>query len=257
LGIQNTLAFRVNFFVRALFNLLPLTATICLWEAIYEGKTDSVGGYSLAQIVSYYLLATIVDSLTSVTEDDWQIAAAIKDGQISQFLVRPIDHLSYRLCLFASGRLIYTLAALGPVLVFIIWHRTSFTAPPTLTAAAAFVLSLAFSALLQFLLSYLTALLAFWVLEISTFVFILLALQRLASGQMFPLDILPPALQKWVFLSPFPCQIYLPVRIYLGQVTGTALLASLALQAGWVLICLVAARWVWERALKSYAAVGG
>jgi len=56
----------------------------------------TVGTYSLAQMISYYLLVTIVDALTAVNDDDWQIAADIKDGNINQFLLKPIDYLGYR-----------------------------------------------------------------------------------------------------------------------------------------------------------------
>ena len=63
-----------------------------------------MAGYSLAGMISYYLLVTIVDTLTAVNEDDWQIAADIKDGNISQFLLKPINYLAYRLCLFFPGR---------------------------------------------------------------------------------------------------------------------------------------------------------
>src|SRR3954471_19652262 len=94
-GIQNTLVYRVNFLFRSLFGLIPLMATISLWRAIYAGKQSDVAGYTLAQMISYYLIVTIVDALTAVNEDDWQIAADIKDGNISQFLLKPIDYLSY------------------------------------------------------------------------------------------------------------------------------------------------------------------
>ena len=67
-----------------------------------------MGGYTLAEMISYYLVVNVVDALTAVTEDDWQIAADIKDGNISQFLLKPIDYLRYRLCLFAAGRMVYT-----------------------------------------------------------------------------------------------------------------------------------------------------
>src|SRR6185503_17228568 len=85
IGIQNTLVYRMNFLFRSAFALIPLFATISLWRAIYTGKEGDIAGYTLAQMVSYYLVVTIVDSLTAVTEDDWQIAADIKDGNISQF----------------------------------------------------------------------------------------------------------------------------------------------------------------------------
>ena len=40
------------------------------------------------------------------------------------------------------------------------------------------------------------ALLAFWVLEVSTFIFILFAFEYIAGGHLFPLDILPPLLAR-------------------------------------------------------------
>src|SRR5438067_12853031 len=131
IGIQNTLVYRVNFLFRAVFGLIPLMATIYLWRAIYAGKEagDEVAGYTLAQMTSYYLLVTIVDALTAVNEDDWQIAADIKDGNISQFLLKPIDYLAYRICLFAAGRLMYTAVALLPVTLFIFSQRQYFILP--------------------------------------------------------------------------------------------------------------------------------
>src|SRR4030095_13312961 len=98
IGIQNTLVYRVNFLLRSLFSLIPLFATISLWRAIYSSREQSIAGYTLSQMISYYLVVTIVDALTAVNEDDWQIAGDIKDGRISQFLLKPIDYMTYRLC---------------------------------------------------------------------------------------------------------------------------------------------------------------
>ena len=61
IGIQSTLGYRINFLVRTIFNLIPLLAIIIMWRAIYAGK-DNVAGYSLAEMVSYYVLVTVVDS---------------------------------------------------------------------------------------------------------------------------------------------------------------------------------------------------
>src|SRR5688500_4871568 len=89
IGIQNTLVYRVNFFFRALFGLIPLIAVIQLWQAVYDSREKTVlDGYTLAQMISYYLIVTIVDALTAVAEDDWQIAADIREGTISQFIIK-------------------------------------------------------------------------------------------------------------------------------------------------------------------------
>src|SRR5215216_1680760 len=86
IGIQNTLVYRVNFLFRSSFGLIPLFATISLWRAVYASNNGNVAGYHLAEMISYYLIVTIVDALSAVYDDDWQIAADIRDGKISQFL---------------------------------------------------------------------------------------------------------------------------------------------------------------------------
>lgn len=257
IGIQNTLTYRMNFLFRSAFSLVPLFATISLWRAIYDGKEGTVSGYSLAQMTSYYLVLTIVDALTAVTEDDWQIAADIKDGNISQFLLKPMDYLAYRLCLYGAGRLVFTACAVLPVGLFLFLQREHFVLPADFSTLCFFALSLALTALLQFFISFTMALLAFWVLEVSTFIFILYAFEYIASGHLFPLDILPPAILKALHFTPFPYMLFFPVNIYLGRINSSEIIEGLIIQAGWVLAAWALARLVWSRGIRKYSAVGG
>jgi len=258
IGIQNTLVYRVNFLFRAAFGLIPLMATIFLWRAVYAGKEDpTVGGYTLAGMISYYLLVTIVDALTGVTEDDWQIVADIKDGNINQFILKPINYLAYRLCLFFSGRLIYIVVAIFPIGLFVFLQREYLIAPASGLHFTVFLVSIALTALLQFFMSCTMAMLSFWVLEVSTFIFILFAFEYVAGGHLFPIDILPPAAAEALKLTPFPYQLFFPVSVYLGRVEGVELWKGLGIQAFWTLFFVLLARWVWGRGLRKYTAVGG
>ncbi len=259
IGIQNNLTYRVNFLFRTLFGLIPLMAILYLWRAIYAGKAAdaSVGSYSLSQMISYYLIVTVVDALTAVNEDDWQIAADIKDGNISQFLLKPIDYLAYRLCLFFSGRVTYLAVAAVPLALFILWLRRYFVLPADWSTLAFFFISTMLTALLQFFTSYAMAMLAFWVLEVSTFIFILFAFEYIASGHMFPLDILPRGLEQTLYFTPFPYQMYFPVSIYMGKAAGADLLRGLLIQTFWVIAAYCLARFAWRRGIKKYSAVGG
>lgn len=257
IGIENTLVYRVNFFFRASFALVPLLATIMLWKTIYGGSGREISGYTLGGMITYYLLVTVVDTLTAVTEDDWQIATDIKDGNISQFLLKPIDYLGYRLCLFFSGRLIYTCVSIIPVGIFMYFFRDSLVAPASAAAFGWFVVSMVLTAFLQFFMSYTMALLAFWLLEVSTVIFVLFAFEYIAGGHLFPLNILPPAMAQILNYTPFPYQLYFPVSIYLGQQTGPALVQGLIIQASWVLFFYALARYVWSCGIKKYSAVGG
>lgn len=259
IGVQNNLTYRFNFLARTLFGFIPLIALLFLWRTIYQGKGAGaeVGGYTLAQMLSYYLLTAVVDALTAVNEDDWQIATDIKDGNISQFLLKPIDYLTFRLCLFFSGRLAYLAVAAVPLAVFILCQHRYFVWPPDLGTFGLFLFSALLTALLQFFLSYTMAMLAFWVLEVSTFIFILFAFEYIASGHLFPLDILPPGVAHVLAFTPFPYQLYFPVSVYMGKITGSALTQGLLMQFLWVALAYGLARLAWARGIKHYSAVGG
>src|SRR4051812_2271859 len=88
-GVQSALAYRMNFFFQAAFNLIPLFTGLAIWRTIYSGRTSVIAGYAASQMLSYYLVAAMVDALTAATDEDWQVAAEIKDGRVSQFLVKP------------------------------------------------------------------------------------------------------------------------------------------------------------------------
>ncbi len=259
IGIQNNLTYRFNFLARTLFGLIPLVAVLYLWRTIYAGKGagGNVGDYTLPQMISYYLLTTVVDALTAVNEDDWQIATDIKDGNISQFLLKPIDYLWYRFCLFVSGRVTYIVVASMPLAIFILWLSQYFVLPRDWPTLGLFLASTLLTALLQFFMSYTMAMLAFWVLEVSTFIFILFAFEYIASGHLFPLDILPRGIEQALFFTPFPYQMFFPVSVYMGKTVGGDLARGFAIQIVWVILAYALARFAWARGIRKYSAAGG
>ena len=258
-GFQNNLQYRVNYLTRTLFSFIPLFAMLSLWRTIYAGshEPNAHNGFTEAQMIFYYLLVAVVDVFTAVNEDDWQIAADIREGNISQFLIKPVDYLWYRLGLFLSGRLAFMAVAILPLAAFIFCLRQYLLPPPDALTFGVFLFSVVLTALLQFFISYAMAMLAFWLLEISTFIFILYAFEYIASGHLFPLDVLPPVVKQFCFLTPFPYQLYFPISVYMGKVTGVALWTGLLTQLAWVFAAYVAARLMWRRGIRKYAAFGG
>jgi ABC-2 type transport system permease protein len=95
------------------------------------------------------------------------------------------------------------------------------------------------------------------VLEVSTFIFILYAFEYLASGHLFPLDILPRGIEQALYFTPFSYQFYFPVSIYMGKAAGADILRGFLVQALWVVAAYGLARFAWRRGIKHYSAVGG
>ena len=80
-----------------------------LWSAVFKERGGGLHGYDYASMIYYYLLTILVSNLVTPTEDEWQIAADIREGQINALLTKPMSYLAYRFSIFLSGRLVYTL----------------------------------------------------------------------------------------------------------------------------------------------------
>lgn len=256
-GLQNTFVYRWNFLLRSLFGLVPLAGTVFIWRALFESRGEDIRGYDFGQMIYYFLVVLLVDNLVTPTDDEWQIAAEIRDGQINNFLSKPVDYLSYRASLFLSSRLLYTVVTLPAILGVFIWFREFIVLPKDLATWPIFFVSLAMSAAIQFLLAYALAMLAFWILEISTIVFILYSFEYYLSGRLFPLNVMPDWLQDVLRWLPFTYELYFPVAVLTEKVKGAELWSGLAIQAGWTVLAFLGARFMWKRGLRRYESVGG
>ena len=257
IGLQNTFVYRWNFLFRSLFGLFPLLGTVFIWGAIFEAKGGGINNFNYASVVYYFLLVLVLDSLITPGDDEWQVAADIRDGQMNSFLIKPVNYLVYRLALFVSNRLLYTLVTLPVVvIIFAAFHR--FLVWPSSSAIWMLTMvSVLFAGLIQFLIAYSVALFAFWMLEISTIVFIIYSFEYFLSGHMFPIGFLPPSMQAVLRFLPFQYEIYFPIAIFMGQVHGAGLWEGLLIQFCWVLIIALGANTLWRRGLKRYQAYGG
>jgi len=257
IALQNTFVYRWNFLLRSLFGLVPLAGTIYIWGAIFQERGAAIGAYNYSEMVFYFMLIVVAENLITPTEDEWQIAADIRDGQLNSFLTKPVDYLVYRLSLFAGYRLLYTAVTL-PFVGLIFWVlREHITLPDHGITWLLTLTSLTLAALLQFLIAYSLAMFAFWILEISTLVFILYSFEYFLSGQLFPLDIMPKWFQGFLDYLPFKYELYFPIAVFLEKMNPAELGRGFLFQIGWVAVLYGIARLLWRRGLRKYSAVGG
>lgn len=257
IGLQNTFVYRWNFLLRSVFGIVPLVGMVFVWRSIFHTKGQEIEGYDFSSMIFYFMLVVFLDNLISPTEDEWQIAGEIRDGKISAYLTKPLNYLGYRLSLYLGYRLLYISVVLLPIIGLAWFFRDHLRAPEHAITWLAFGVSTVMAAGLQFFIAYSLAMIAFWVLEISTIIFILYSFEYFLSGQVFPLDIMPAWLQPFLKWSPFTYELFFPVQVFMERIQGAALAQGLAIQAGWLLISWIIARVLWSRGVQKYQAVGG
>jgi ABC-2 type transport system permease protein len=256
-GIQNTFVYRWNFLLRTFFGIVPLMGMIFLWRAVTASSGGQLAGYAYREMIFYFMLVVFLDNLISSTEDDFQIAADIRDGRLSALLLKPLNYLLYRAALYVSYRLTYVTVIAVPLSLLAFFLRQYIHLPGDPVTWLAFAFSVAMAACMQFLLACCLGYMAFWVLEVSTLIFIVFSFEYFLSGTIFPLDLFPAWLQPILKWSPFTYEMFFPVQIAMQRVKGPALWEGLCIQAGWVLAFYFVASLLWRAGVRKYQAVGG
>src|SRR2546423_8086685 len=96
---------------------------------------------------------------------------------------------------------------------------------------------------------------AFWILEITTIVFIVYSFEYFLGGQMFPIDIMPAGIQaalKWI---PFYYELFCPVAIFLQRLKGADLWPAPAIQTGCLFLTWSVPRPIGHRGPPHYQCV--
>jgi ABC-2 type transport system permease protein len=264
--LEERLVYRGDFALGTLMRFLPIVTQVFLWTAVFGATSrGDIAGYTRNDIVAYYLLTMLTRAFSSMPGLAGGIARSVRDGSVKKFLIQPVDYVSFLLAARVAHKLVYyAVAALPFALVFFLC-RSYFPPIPDATTIAAFLLSLALSFLLGFFMEATLGMLGFWFMEVSSIVFGYMLVQYLLSGHMFPIDLLRTvptglpgvSLADVVHWLPFEYTAYFSSAIWLGKVQGAALVTSLLIEAGWVVIMAVACRVAWWRGTRRYSAFGG
>jgi ABC-2 type transport system permease protein len=256
--LEERLVYRGDFALGTLMRFLPFVTQVFLWSAVFASRGSStLAGYTYHEMIAYLLLTNVSRAFSSMPGLASTIALQIRNGEIKKYLIQPIDMIGFLLLGRLAHKLVYYAVAIGPYALVFYLCRHFFSGWPDATTLAAFALSLVLSFLLGFFLEATIGMVGFWILEVSSLLFVYQLFSFFFSGQMFPIDILPDAARHMVDLLPIPYLAYFPVAVFLGKVTGQELLTGLAVQAGWVVLFMVASRVIFRLGLKRYSGFGG
>src|SRR5262249_44915958 len=159
-------------------------------------------------------------NLVTPTEDEWQIAADIREGQINALLTKPMSYLAYRFSIFLSGRLVYTFVTLPPIALIFLYFRDYIVLPTDPLTYVLARVSMVLPWFIQFFITSSLALWAFWILEFSPSVCIMYSFDYFLGGQMFPIAIMSSAVQAVLKWLPFYYELFFPVAIFMGRFEG-------------------------------------
>jgi ABC-2 type transport system permease protein len=257
------MTYRGDFLLATFLRFLPMITTILLWQAIYRGTDDTSLGsnkitFTLNQMISYLLLVHISRMFSSMPGLAGGIAREIRDGSLRKYLLQPLDMTGYLLSYRVAHKVSYIMASAFPYAVLFFFCRGYFTSPsPDALTWAAYALSLVLGFVIGFFFEVCMGLAGFWILEVTSLLYIVQTVNFFVSGHMFPVDLLPAPWPVILKALPFSYLAYFPATVILGKVQGADLVQGLAVELAWAVGLVLLARWMYRRGLKRYSAFGG
>ncbi|MCY3010763.1 MAG: ABC-2 family transporter protein [Planctomycetota bacterium] len=263
-SLAERMAYRGDFALGTLMRFLPIITQIFLWWAIFQSMNPTnpneahINGYSFQDMVAYYLLTMVGRAFSSMPGLSSNVATKIRDGEIKKFLVQPVDLISFLFWSRVAHKIAYyTVATLPFALVFFLCRSYFSNGFPDLITFGAFVASLLLSFALGFYLEACIGLVGFWMLEVSSLLFVYMLFQFFLSGHMFPLDILPEPWATIVGYLPIKYLAYFPAAVFLGKITGIPLAIDMGMLVLWTVFFFGLSRLAYHAGLKRYSGFGG
>lgn len=257
LGVVNSVEYQKDFYLSLLSAVFPLVIQYFLWTAIFEqSPSDVVYGYTYGQILLYSCLAGIIGKALAVGFE-YEITEEIRTGSFNKYIVWPISFFSYRFAAYLGTKFVYLLLSLLIIGAVLGGFVSYFQWDVQLSQWGLFLGSFILAILLNFLIFYGVASIAFWLVDISFFFEGVKIVILIVSGGLLPLDIFGPGLQTFFKLLPFQYTIYFPVNVLTNRLSFNEILLGLLSQVGWIIVMFFLVRLSWKVGLKQYVAVGG
>lgn len=257
ISFEQEFVYKINFIMWRLRNVFQIVVTFFLWSTIFSNPGQVIFGYDRARILTYVFALMIVRAIV-LSARAVDVSTDVAEGNLSNYLVKPVSYFKYWITRDISSKALnLSFAAVEFTTLFLIL-KPDFYFQTDIFVLMAFLLSIVMAALIYFCILFIVSAVPFWAPELgwaSQFLVAIVIIEFL-SGSLFPIDVLPGALQKIVMSTPFPYMIFFPVQVYLGKITGTAQIQGFIVSALWLAVLWVFMKYIWNRGLKAYQAFG-
>lgn len=236
-----------------LTDTVPTLVMPLIWLASFHGRAV-IAGYAPDQITAYYLVLLAVTNFVTCHQF-WEMAADIKEGRFSSFLLRPFSYMAYNYLGFVAWRVMRTLmfVPIFCVAAFLFRHNLHVA---DYRADGYFLLALLLGQTVSFCITYPFGLLALYFVETrSLFNFWYIPLV-IFNGQVAPLALFPLYARRLAEYLPFRYTLAFPTELFLGRLSQSEINHGLLCQLDWIAVGYVISVLLWRNGLKRFTGVG-
>ena len=216
----------------------------------------SGAGLNTPSISSYYILMTIGGLFTS-SHVEYEVSEIdIKQGQLVNYLTKPISYYWVNLLSEVPYRALQALYASGIIGVFLIFFPHALMISLTVLHIPLVILIFILGYLISFTFKMCLAYLSFWFKDIRGLNELVTIVIIIFSGGIMPLPWYPQVMQTISNILPFAYSGYYCITALQGSVSLIGLIQILTIQGVWLCVLLHIHNILWRNGIKEFTAMG-
>ncbi len=251
-GFQDATVYRTEFFIEVLSSaFVPAAVQWILWYALFHlGGMTNIAGMTYADMIQYTLVSLLFSQIRG-GDHDFEIQEMIRNGQLSQYLLKPLSIVEFVYIRGVAPKLFLA----GLCLLIGIGVGIFFGLSP-IRMLIAMILAL-IGNIIHYQIGVVLATTAFYWEEAYSILMVKNMIVGILSGEVIPLNLFPQNMQ-WIWKStPFYLYVFGPVQIATGKWSYSEIASNFFISIIWLLFCWFLIRIFWGLGMKKYLSIGG
>lgn len=255
LYFQHGFQYRARNFMWLIISFINPLVLLLFWQGIL-GTKQSIGGWSLTLINSYYIFIIVASALL-MQHVEFQVAYYdIKRGELVRELLKPFSYTKMRFIAESPWRILQGIYAIAMVALLIYLLKKPVVIFPHADQLIYIFLIALNAYILSFFFKMALSLTAFWLTSVDGIFETNDVATIMLSGLVLPLELLPAWLHTLAIYTPYPYILHYPVGAAIGLYTTASLQLVILIQLVWIGGLALLYRFMWSRGLKQFTGVG-
>lgn len=231
--IIKSMTYEFNVYGNIIMQTIIMITSAYFWKALYKNQ-DMVSGVDADSMLTYVVMSSVL-SVLMITNVERRIQQSVEKGSVATDMMKPINLFAVYFSEDIGSILALTIQNILPILI-IGCLMIKIPAIADIRNLPLFILSVAESILINWLIAALFGMMAFTAVNIDALIQVKKHLIRLLSGSIIPIWFFPAGVAKVLGCLPFVYIYQLPLSIYIGRGDRAEHLWQMQIQFVWLLV---------------------
>lgn len=253
-GFLDLLAYRADFIIYIVFNMVFFFVFLALWKNIYTGTgITEINNYSLNNTITYYFITSLIFRLDPTFS--MYLNYTVWNGSFTNDLIKPWSALAVDL-IYTLSELLLKLLLYLPFCFFIYIVSSQYINLPGFNNLIYFLITIFLGIFLAYYFYQMIHALCFHFGDQENNIGLVSFVVAFLAGGTFPLAFLPDKIRAIFEVLPFRFLFDVPANIFLEKLSEAQILLNWLQMILWTILFATIFYFIYRTGLKKYTGTG-